>query len=98
MCQFAINVSNIHYMYGLRYEQQQKLLKEEWAKMAQREMEAAKEEMAKATSRERQQTRLEAERTKQLVYTHPCMRQTCFLLKFKSLVSFMCRVELLLIV
>uniref|UniRef100_A0AAX7UHA3 MICOS complex subunit MIC25 n=1 Tax=Astatotilapia calliptera TaxID=8154 RepID=A0AAX7UHA3_ASTCA len=49
-----------------RYEQQQKLLKEEWAKMAQREMEAAKEEMAKATSRERQQTRLEAERTKQL--------------------------------
>uniref|UniRef100_A0A3Q2VH53 Coiled-coil-helix-coiled-coil-helix domain containing 6a n=1 Tax=Haplochromis burtoni TaxID=8153 RepID=A0A3Q2VH53_HAPBU len=50
-----------------RYEQQQKLLKEEWAKMAQREMEAAKEEMAKATSRERQQTRLEAERTKQLV-------------------------------
>lgn len=50
-----------------RYEHQQKLLKEEWAKMAQREMEAAKEEMAKATSRERQQTRLEAERTKQLV-------------------------------
>ncbi|XP_039869635.1 MICOS complex subunit mic25a isoform X1 [Simochromis diagramma] len=50
-----------------RYEQQQKLLKEEWAKMAQREMEAAKEEMAKAMSRERQQTRLEAERTKQLV-------------------------------
>ncbi|XP_039869636.1 MICOS complex subunit mic25a isoform X2 [Simochromis diagramma] len=49
-----------------RYEQQQKLLKEEWAKMAQREMEAAKEEMAKAMSRERQQTRLEAERTKQL--------------------------------
>ncbi|XP_006785337.1 MICOS complex subunit mic25a isoform X1 [Neolamprologus brichardi] len=49
-----------------RYEHQQKLLKEEWAKMAQREMEAAKEEMAKATSRERQQTRLEAERTKQL--------------------------------
>lgn len=49
-----------------RYEQQQKLLKEEWAKMAQREMEAAKEEIAKATSRERQQTRLEAERTKQL--------------------------------
>uniref|UniRef100_A0A3B4F272 Coiled-coil-helix-coiled-coil-helix domain containing 6a n=1 Tax=Pundamilia nyererei TaxID=303518 RepID=A0A3B4F272_9CICH len=59
--------TNIHYMYGSRYEQQQKLLKEEWAKMAQREMEAAKEEMAKATSRERQQTRLEAERTKQLV-------------------------------
>ncbi|XP_039460322.1 MICOS complex subunit mic25a-like isoform X2 [Oreochromis aureus] len=50
-----------------RYEHQQKILKEEWAKMAQREMEAAKEEMAKATSRERQQTRLEAERTKQLV-------------------------------
>ncbi|XP_039460328.1 MICOS complex subunit mic25a-like isoform X9 [Oreochromis aureus] len=49
-----------------RYEHQQKILKEEWAKMAQREMEAAKEEMAKATSRERQQTRLEAERTKQL--------------------------------
>ncbi|CAI5646696.1 unnamed protein product [Oreochromis niloticus] len=49
-----------------RYEHQQKILKEEWAKMAQREMEAAKEEMAKATSRERQQIRLEAERTKQL--------------------------------
>lgn len=50
-----------------RYEHQQKILKEEWAKMAQREKEAAKEEMAKVMSRERQHTRLEAERTKQLV-------------------------------
>lgn len=49
-----------------RYEHQQKILKEEWAKMAQREKEAAKEEMAKVMSRERQHTRLEAERTKQL--------------------------------
>ncbi|XP_039460325.1 MICOS complex subunit mic25a-like isoform X6 [Oreochromis aureus] len=62
-----------------RYEHQQKILKEEWAKMAQREMEAAKEEMAKATSRERQQTRLEAERTKQLVLscTPPSARDLC---------------------
>ncbi|KAM9751306.1 MICOS complex subunit mic25a-like [Menidia menidia] len=45
-----------------RFERQQAMLKEELAKMAQRE----KEEAAKAMSRERQHTRQEAEKTKEL--------------------------------
>ncbi|XP_018530833.1 MICOS complex subunit mic25a isoform X2 [Lates calcarifer] len=49
-----------------RYEQQQTILKEELAKVAQREREAAMQEMTKAKTRERHHTRLEAERAKQL--------------------------------
>lgn len=49
-----------------RHEHQQKILKEELAKMAQRERDAAREEMTKAMSRERLHTRQEAEKTKQL--------------------------------
>ncbi|XP_076596213.1 MICOS complex subunit mic25a-like isoform X1 [Chaetodon auriga] len=49
-----------------RYEHQQKILKEELAKMAQRESDAGREEMTKAMSRERLHTRQEAEKTRQL--------------------------------
>ncbi|XP_071331609.1 MICOS complex subunit mic25a-like isoform X2 [Trachinotus anak] len=49
-----------------RYEQKQRILKEEWAKLAQREREAALQEMTNTMSRERQHTRQEAEKTKQL--------------------------------
>ncbi|KAM9343211.1 MICOS complex subunit mic25a-like [Pholidichthys leucotaenia] len=50
-----------------RYERQQKILKEELAKMAEQEREAAREEVTKAMSRERENARQEAEKTKQLV-------------------------------
>lgn len=53
-----------------RYEHQQAMLKEELAKIAQRDREAAREEMTKAMTRERQHTRQEAEKTKQLVHYH----------------------------
>lgn len=53
-----------------RYEQKQKILKEELAKVAQKEREAAIQEITKAMNRERQHTRQEAEKTKQLVHTH----------------------------
>ncbi|XP_044068183.1 MICOS complex subunit mic25a-like isoform X2 [Siniperca chuatsi] len=49
-----------------RYELQQKILKEELAKVAQREREAAREEMTKAMSQERQHIHQEAEKAKQL--------------------------------
>ncbi|XP_041801602.1 MICOS complex subunit mic25a isoform X2 [Chelmon rostratus] len=48
-----------------RYERQQTILKEELAKMAQRESDAARE-MTKAMSRERLHTRQEAKKAKQL--------------------------------
>lgn len=44
------------------------MLKEELAKIAQRDREAAREEMTKAMTRERHNTRQEAEKTKQLVH------------------------------
>ena len=53
-------------VYVCRYEHQQTILKEELAKVAQRES----EEMTKARTRERLQTRLEAEKTRKLVRTH----------------------------
>lgn len=53
-----------------RYEQKQRIIKEELAKVAEREREAAIQDITKAMSRERQQTRQEAEKTKQLVCTH----------------------------
>ena len=56
--------------FYLRFERQQAILKDELAKIAQREREAAKEELAKAMSRERQHKRQEAEKTKQLVHVH----------------------------
>ncbi|KAG7239843.1 hypothetical protein INR49_030556 [Caranx melampygus] len=66
-----------------RYEQKQKILKEELAKVAQREREAAIQEITKAMNQERQHTRQEAEKTKQLVHTptHTHYTQTlhCFL-------------------
>lgn len=46
------------------------MLKNELAKMAEREKEAVREEMVKAMSRERQQARKEAEKTKELVHAH----------------------------
>ncbi|KAG7519687.1 hypothetical protein JOB18_014149 [Solea senegalensis] len=49
-----------------RYEQKQTILKEELAKAAQREREAAIKEVTKAMSREKQHTRLEAEKAKEL--------------------------------
>ncbi|XP_074498985.1 MICOS complex subunit mic25a-like isoform X2 [Sebastes fasciatus] len=49
-----------------RYERQQTILKEELAKVAQREKEAAREEMTKAMTRERQHKRQEAENAKKL--------------------------------
>ncbi|XP_040914229.1 MICOS complex subunit mic25a-like isoform X2 [Toxotes jaculatrix] len=49
-----------------RYEQQQAIFKEELAKVAQREREAAMQEMIKTMSRERQHTHQEAEKFKQL--------------------------------
>ncbi|XP_041859581.1 MICOS complex subunit mic25a isoform X2 [Melanotaenia boesemani] len=49
-----------------RFERQQSILKDELAKMAQKEKEAAREEMVKAMTRERQHTLQEAEKTKQL--------------------------------
>ncbi|XP_032377075.1 MICOS complex subunit mic25a isoform X3 [Etheostoma spectabile] len=49
-----------------RYERQQAVLKEELAKVAQRERAAAREEMTKAMTQERQHIRQEAENTKQL--------------------------------
>ncbi|XP_070696045.1 MICOS complex subunit mic25a [Pempheris klunzingeri] len=49
-----------------RYERQQTILKEELAKVAQRESEAAREERIKAMSRERQHTRQEAGKAKEL--------------------------------
>lgn len=49
-----------------RYERQQTMLKEELAKVAQRESEATREEITKAVTRERQHTRLEAEKAKEL--------------------------------
>lgn len=52
-----------------RYERQQTILKEELAKVAQRERESetSREEMTKAMTRERLHTRKEAEKAKQLV-------------------------------
>lgn len=50
-----------------RYERQQTILKEELAKVAQRESETSREEMTKAMTRERLHTRKEAEKAKQLV-------------------------------
>ncbi|XP_034028091.1 MICOS complex subunit mic25a [Thalassophryne amazonica] len=49
-----------------RYERQQAILKEELAKMAQRESERAREDTIKAFARERQHTRQEAEKLEQL--------------------------------
>uniref|UniRef100_A0A1A8CHP5 Coiled-coil-helix-coiled-coil-helix domain containing 6a n=1 Tax=Nothobranchius kadleci TaxID=1051664 RepID=A0A1A8CHP5_NOTKA len=49
-----------------RSEHQQTILKDELAKMAQREPEATREEVIKAMSRERQRTLQEAEKAKQL--------------------------------
>ncbi|XP_070401080.1 MICOS complex subunit mic25a isoform X1 [Nothobranchius furzeri] len=49
-----------------RSEHQQTILKDELAKMAQREPEATREEVTKAMSRERQRTLQEAEKAKQL--------------------------------
>ncbi|XP_077941648.1 MICOS complex subunit mic25a isoform X1 [Gasterosteus aculeatus] len=49
-----------------KYERQQTILKEEWARAAQREREAARKEMTNAMTRERQQKRQEAENAKQL--------------------------------
>ncbi|XP_062419262.1 MICOS complex subunit mic25a isoform X2 [Pungitius pungitius] len=49
-----------------KYERQQNILKEEWAKVAQREREAARKEMTNAMTRERQQKRQEAENAKRL--------------------------------
>ncbi|KAF1390845.1 hypothetical protein PFLUV_G00062290 [Perca fluviatilis] len=49
-----------------RYERQQAVLKEELAKVAQREREAAREEMTKAVTQERQHKRQEAKNAKQL--------------------------------
>ncbi|XP_037628542.1 MICOS complex subunit mic25a isoform X1 [Sebastes umbrosus] len=49
-----------------RYERQQTILKEELAKVAQREKEAAREEMTKAMTRERQHKRQETENAKKL--------------------------------
>ncbi|XP_040009775.1 MICOS complex subunit mic25a-like isoform X2 [Xiphias gladius] len=50
-----------------KYEQKQTIIKEELARVAQREKEAAMQEMSKAMSRERQHTRQDAEKAKQLV-------------------------------
>ncbi|XP_037540314.1 MICOS complex subunit mic25a [Nematolebias whitei] len=49
-----------------RFEHQQTLLKDELAKMAQRERETAREDRTKAMSREREHARQEAEKTKEL--------------------------------
>uniref|UniRef100_A0AAQ4QMM8 Coiled-coil-helix-coiled-coil-helix domain containing 6 n=1 Tax=Gasterosteus aculeatus aculeatus TaxID=481459 RepID=A0AAQ4QMM8_GASAC len=49
-----------------KYERQQTILKEEWARAAQREREAARKEMTNAMTWERQQKRQEAENAKQL--------------------------------
>ncbi|XP_007573103.1 MICOS complex subunit mic25a-like isoform X2 [Poecilia formosa] len=49
-----------------RYEQQQTILKDRLAKMAEREREAVREELVKTMSRERQQARKEAEKAKEL--------------------------------
>ncbi|XP_013870810.1 MICOS complex subunit mic25a isoform X2 [Austrofundulus limnaeus] len=49
-----------------RFERQQTIVKDELAKMAQREIETAREEVTKAMSRERQHARQEAEKAKQL--------------------------------
>lgn len=46
------------------------ILKDELAKMAEREREAAREELVKTMSRERQQARKEAEKAKELVHKH----------------------------
>lgn len=64
--QHAMEWSISIFVYACRYEHQQTILKEELAKVAQRES----EEMTKARTRERLQTRLEAEKTKKLVCTH----------------------------
>lgn len=63
-------------MYS-RFEHQQTTVKDELAKMAQREREAARDEVTKAMTRERHHARQEAEKAKQLVHTntHTCMRQ-----------------------
>lgn len=52
----------------LRFEHQQTIVKDELAKMAQRERETAREEVTKAMSRERQHARQEAEKAKELVH------------------------------
>ncbi|XP_071769987.1 MICOS complex subunit mic25a-like [Centroberyx gerrardi] len=49
-----------------RYERHQTILKEELAKVARKEREAARDEVTKALSRERQHTRQEVEKAKQL--------------------------------
>lgn len=50
-----------------RHEWQQEILKEELARMAQKEREAAREDMTKVLTRERLHTRQEAEKAKKLV-------------------------------
>lgn len=50
-----------------RYEWQQTILKEELAKVPQRESETSREEITKAMTRERLHTHKEAEKAKQLV-------------------------------
>uniref|UniRef100_A0A3P9MYP7 Coiled-coil-helix-coiled-coil-helix domain containing 6a n=1 Tax=Poecilia reticulata TaxID=8081 RepID=A0A3P9MYP7_POERE len=49
-----------------RYEEQQTILKDNLAKMAEREREAVRKELVKTMSRERQQARKEAEKAKEL--------------------------------
>lgn len=50
-----------------RREWQQKVLKEELARMAQKERETAREDLTKVLTRERLHTRQEAEKAKKLV-------------------------------
>lgn len=62
VCRLIFDVCVCH-----RHEWQQKVLREEMARMAQKEREATREDMTKVLTRERLHTRQEAEKAKKLV-------------------------------